>query len=63
MKKRPHMSDRGTHSDKNIITCLMYNKGKHDGSDLNIFFNQFVHHPDFKSLPTGPQLKKRNSSS
>jgi carbonic anhydrase len=42
------------HIDKNIITCLMYNKGKHDGSDLNIFFNQFVHHPKFKELAVGP---------
>ena len=38
------------HIDKNIVTCLLYNKGIHDGSDLNIFFNQFVHHPKFKAI-------------
>jgi carbonic anhydrase len=50
--ERPH-PNTNTNTDpnnKNIITCLMYNKGKHDGSDLNIFFNQFVHHPKFRSL-------------
>ena len=38
------------HVEKNIVTCLLYNKGIHDGSDLNIFFNQFVHHPKFKGI-------------
>ena len=49
-EKDLHIDDIGIHSNKNVITCLMYNKGKHDGSDLNIFFNQFVHHPDFRSF-------------
>ena len=40
------------HTDKNIVTCLLYNKGIHDGSDLNIFFNQFIHHPEFKAVDT-----------
>ena len=49
-----HLTSQDTdHINKNIITCLMYNKGKHDGSDLNIFFNQFVHHPKFKELSEG----------
>ena len=38
------------HTKKNIVTCLLYNKGKHVGSDVNIFFNQFIHHPKFKKL-------------
>ena len=37
---------------KNIITCLLFNKGKHSGDDVNIFFNQFVHHKKFKNLST-----------
>ena len=24
--------------------------GKHIGNDVNIFFNQFIHHPDFKRI-------------
>ena len=36
---------------KNIITCLLFNKGKHSGDDVNIFFNQFVH-KNFKNLST-----------
>ena len=46
----PHQNTNTDPNNKNIITCLMYNKGKHDGSDLNIFFNQFVHHPYFRSF-------------
>jgi hypothetical protein len=38
------------HNEKNIVTCLLYNMGKHTGSDVNIFFNQFIHYPGFKKL-------------
>lgn len=45
-----HSNSEGKHTKKNIVTCLLYNKGKHVGNDVNIFFNQFIHHPDFKKL-------------
>jgi hypothetical protein len=35
---------------KNIVTCMLFNKGQHTGSDVNKFFNQFVHHKSFKNL-------------
>ena len=28
------------HTEKNVVTCLLYNMGKHVGNDVNIFFNQ-----------------------
>ena len=37
-------------NDKNIVTCLLFNKGEHIGSDVNIFFNQFVHSKGFKNF-------------
>ena len=37
-------------SNKNIVTCLLFNKGEHIGSDVNIFFNQFVHSKEFKGV-------------
>lgn len=46
------------HTDKNIVTCLLFNKGKHNGSDINIFFNQFVHHPEFKKMANSTSPEK-----
>mgnify|MGYP000854021135 CR=1 FL=1 len=37
-------------NDKNIVICLLFNKGEHIGSDVNIFFNQFVHSKGFKNF-------------
>ena len=48
INNEPH-SDDGQNLG-NIVTCLLFNKGEHKGTDLNIFFNQFVHHKDFKNM-------------
>ena len=49
----PHIdadSDNENLDKKNIVTCMLFNKGQHTGSDVNKFFNQFVHHKSFKNL-------------
>ena len=49
----PHIdadSDNEELDKKNIVTCMLFNKGQHTGSDVNKFFNQFVHHKSFKNL-------------
>jgi len=68
-----HLNDDGTsgnssahnetddqHTEKNIVTCLLYNMGKHTGSDVNIFFNQFIHHPEFKKLKSQTNVTEIN---
>ena len=35
---------------RNIITCILFNQGPHKGTRSNIFFNQFVHTEQFKTL-------------
>ena len=48
---KPHdTSGQEKHTTKNVVTCLLYNMGKHVGNDVNIFFNQFIHHPKFKKI-------------
>jgi carbonic anhydrase len=48
---KPHdISGQEKHTTKNVVTCLLYNMGKHVGNDVNIFFNQFIHHPEFKKI-------------
>ncbi len=51
-------TDNDIHINKNVVTCLLYNMGKHIGNDVNIFFNQFIHHPDFKRIKTKNNLDK-----
>ena len=55
-----HTGGDAQHTEKNIVTCLLYNMGKHTGSDVNIFFNQFIHHPDFKKLKSQTTVEKIN---
>lgn len=52
-----HVSDT-KHIEKNLVTCLLFNKGQHVGSDVNIFFNQFIHHPEFKKITTHQNEKE-----
>ena len=53
--EEPHIDDP---RNNNIITCLLFNKGEHKGTDLNIFFNQFVHHKEFKNIKENPIEEK-----
>ena len=54
----PHPDEE--HNLGNIVTCLLFNKGEHKGTDLNIFFNQFVHHKDFKNITTANSRRSSN---
>lgn len=54
----PHIdSDNEELDKKNIVTCMLFNKGQHTGSDVNKFFNQFVHHKSFKNLKDATEVK------
>lgn len=53
-----HSVTETNHINKNLVTCLLFNKGQHVGSDVNIFFNQFIHHPEFKKITTHPNEKE-----
>ena len=56
--KAHDIPDGDNHTEKNVVTCLLYNMGKHIGNDVNIFFNQFIHHPKFKRIKTSEDISK-----
>ena len=37
------------HTIKNIVLCLLFNKGDHKGTRINTFFDQFVHADNFEA--------------
>ena len=43
-------------SKKNVVTCILFNRDPHKGTNTNVFFNQFVNNEKFKNNNIGKGL-------
>lgn len=50
-----HTIDVNKNNKKNIVSCILFNKSDHKGTNANIFFNQFINHKDFKYKKICPE--------
>lgn len=45
----PHEESYQRNSNHNIVSCILFNRDDHKGTNTNVFFNQFVNNKDFKN--------------
>ena len=43
-------------SKKNVVTCILFNRDPHKGTNTNVFFNQFINNEKFKNNNIGDGL-------
>ena len=57
----PHLDMYQDNSQKNLVSCILFNRDDHKGHQANVFFNQFVNHPEFKNKSSSPTELKINT--